>query len=122
MIKQGDKITCKDLTVTVDQIHSQSNYGTDDEPCYYIEFRDTDGVFRYWKQDVDGGFVTPAPMLVFECEECGFTLETDNEDEWVSASCPLCYPDSLDNESLFTDLGTRAQKFCGCEDYPCCGH
>ena len=50
---------------TIAEIESASNYKnyalpkSQQEDCWYIELRDTNGVFRYWRQDSDGGILLP---------------------------------------------------------------
>ena len=52
--KKGDKVRCMGITVTIDKILYQEfwdRYGWD------IEFIDTYGNFRHWKQYDDGGLL-----------------------------------------------------------------
>lgn len=55
-----------------------TNYGTDSDPDWYAEFRDTEGQFRYVKQKVDG-----FDVVVLETdtawEEFVATLKATNE-------------------------------------------
>lgn len=127
MILPGDTINCKGLSVVVGSIQSQSNYGTADEPCFYIEFKDENGIARYWKQDVDGGSVVfDNDRLIVLCDVCGYCFEVDNEDDYVAALCPICYSDPFDGDLFYVGDGEvsdqRSARICGCEDYPCCGH
>jgi len=54
-LKPGDIITCQRIRAIIKEITFQE-YWEDDG--YYVEFRDTNGVYRNWKQWVDGGTVT----------------------------------------------------------------
>lgn len=56
ILETGDKIKCKGITCTIKEITFQE-YWEDDG--FYIEFHDTNGVYRSWKQWVDGGKVIP---------------------------------------------------------------
>ena len=51
-LEPGDKIRCQGITCTIAEITFQE-YWEDDG--FYTEFRDTNGVYRNWKQWVDGG-------------------------------------------------------------------
>ena len=48
--RKGDKIRCMGITVTIDKILYQ-DYWRD----WDIEFIDTNGNYRHWKQGFDGG-------------------------------------------------------------------
>lgn len=52
VIKEGDRIRCNGLVVTIKKIYYQFDGGEDDLMC---EFEDTWGTHRYWKQQFDGG-------------------------------------------------------------------
>lgn len=49
--KPGDKIRCQGFTVTIKEIHYQYY----DDGFWDIEFTDTNGNYRHWKQYFDGG-------------------------------------------------------------------
>ena len=49
--KPGDVIVCQGITVTIEEIYCQYY----DDGFWDIEFMDTDGVYRHWKQRFDGG-------------------------------------------------------------------
>ena len=54
----GDIITCKGIKTVIDKIHYQDFYKSDrnDGTCDWdIEFEDTNGKYRHWKQYFDGG-------------------------------------------------------------------
>lgn len=51
-VKVGDTIVCNGLRATVATIHYQDYF---DESGFNIEFTSTDGVYRSWKQNLDGG-------------------------------------------------------------------
>lgn len=52
----GDKVRCKGTTCTIKEIAFQEYY---EGYGFVTEFRDTNGVYRNWKQWVDGGEVIP---------------------------------------------------------------
>lgn len=54
ILEPGDRIRCQGITCTIAEITFQE-YWEDDG--FYIEFRDETGVYRNWKQWVDGGEV-----------------------------------------------------------------
>lgn len=67
-VKVGDKVKAMGITSTIDTIHYIDVYAetghpsyrdAKDEDTYYIfydiEFRDTNGVYRHWKSNSDGG-------------------------------------------------------------------
>ena len=54
----GDKINCSGITVTIAEILYQDTYA--DEGELDIEFKDTHGNYRHWKQYFDGGKLIPA--------------------------------------------------------------
>lgn len=52
-LQKGDVIKCQGITCTIDTIAFQEPWSYRDS--YYLEFTDTDGVYRSWKQKYDGG-------------------------------------------------------------------
>lgn len=59
--KSGDIITSKGIKATIKDIHYQDYYKSDrnDGSCDWdIEFTDTNGNYRHWKQYFDGGDIT----------------------------------------------------------------
>lgn len=52
-LRPGDIVKCQGLTVTIKEIAWQEPWEW--RNAYYLEFRDTDGVYRSWKQNFDGG-------------------------------------------------------------------
>ena len=61
-LRPGDKIQCPvdfglititDFTVTIKEIKYQEPWEW--RNAYYLEFIDTNGVYRSWKQNIDGG-------------------------------------------------------------------
>jgi len=54
--KRGDKICCNGITVEIDIIFSQDYYPHDG---WDVEFDDTTGEYRRWKQYQDGGELIP---------------------------------------------------------------
>lgn len=54
VLEKGDKIRCQGITCTVAEITFQEYW---EGEGFYTEFRDTKGVYRNWKQWVDGGEV-----------------------------------------------------------------
>lgn len=62
-VKVGDEVTCKGMTVKIAEVVSSHNYGSDESPDWYIEFHDESGQYRYWKQSIDGGYITHAYMV-----------------------------------------------------------
>lgn len=53
---KGDMIYCKGIYVTIADILYQDFY----EGNFDIEFTDTEGIYRHWKQEYDGGRFIPA--------------------------------------------------------------
>lgn len=53
--KVGDKISCKGITVTIKEIIDQWTDRSMGTEFYCVEFRDTNGKYRMWKQYYDGG-------------------------------------------------------------------
>lgn len=49
--RKGDKIHCMGITVEIDRILYQDYYAD----AWDIEFFDTSGNYRHWKQSLDGG-------------------------------------------------------------------
>lgn len=50
---EGDKIFCAGHKVTIKQIAFQEPWEW--RNAWYLEFTDTNGVYRSWKQNFDGG-------------------------------------------------------------------
>lgn len=66
ILEPGDLIRCKGITVKIKEIHFQDDFGDDG---FDMEFMDTNGNYRSWKQRFDGGYVLQAqavPESVFE--------------------------------------------------------
>lgn len=61
-IRTGDKIHCMGVTAEVARILYQERYGTWD-----VEFIDTQGNYRHWKQYFDGGFIIPKNKQLINC-------------------------------------------------------
>lgn len=49
----GDQIKVGNTTETISEILSQDDW--EDRGGLYIEFKNADGKYRYWKQGPDGG-------------------------------------------------------------------
>lgn len=52
-LRHGDKICCKGITCTIDKISFQEPWEW--RNSYYLEFTDTNGNYKSWKQCFDGG-------------------------------------------------------------------
>ena len=50
----GDEVCCSGLRCTIKEIAFQEPWEW--RNSYYIEFTDTNGVYRSWKQYLDGGY------------------------------------------------------------------
>lgn len=63
VLEVGDSIFCAGIKATIADITFQEYWGDDKllEWGFYTEFRDTNGVYRNWKQMYDGGYVIPKP-------------------------------------------------------------
>ena len=59
--RKGDKIACMGITVTIAKIIYQEHYFDWD-----IEFIDTDGNYRHWKQYFDGGHLIKKKRRAFD--------------------------------------------------------
>lgn len=55
-LEPGDTIICHGVKATIEKITFQEYWEGDG---FYTEFTDTNGVYRNWKQWVDGGKVIP---------------------------------------------------------------
>lgn len=53
-LKPGDVVHCQGITCTIKEIAWQEPWEM--RKAYYLEFRDTNGVYRSWKQNFDGGY------------------------------------------------------------------
>lgn len=53
-LEPGDTIVCKGIRATIKEIKFQEYWDS-----YITEFIDTNGNYRSWKQEVDGGKVIP---------------------------------------------------------------
>lgn len=53
-LRPGDKIHCHGIVCTIKEITWQEPWEW--RKAYYLEFLDTDGVYRSWEQDFDGGY------------------------------------------------------------------
>ena len=52
-LKVGDVVHCKGITCEIKEIIEQEPWEW--RKAYYVEFRDTNDVYRNWKQNIDGG-------------------------------------------------------------------
>ena len=57
VLEIGDIVVCKGIRAEIASITFQEYWGEDEG--FYIEFRDTNGNYRNWKQYIDGGYVIP---------------------------------------------------------------
>ena len=53
-LRPGDVVHCQGIVCTIKEIAWQEPWEW--REAYYLEFRDTDGVYRSWKQNYDGGY------------------------------------------------------------------
>lgn len=53
-LRPGDKMHCKGIVCEIKEITYQEPWEW--REAYYLEFRDTDGNYRSWKQNFDGGY------------------------------------------------------------------
>jgi len=64
-------------------------------------------------------------MLELECLSCGFKWDTDDEDEAVQGTCPVCneyiYNECGELDRFLFPLQSDYDYTCHCEDAPCCG-
>lgn len=58
ILEPGDRICCQGIICTIKEIVYQEYW---EGHGFHTEFRDTDGVYHSWKQEIDGGHVTPKP-------------------------------------------------------------
>lgn len=56
MLEPGDTIVCKGIRVIIKEIMYQDYY---DGEGFNTEFIDANGIYRSWKQYIDGGKVIP---------------------------------------------------------------
>lgn len=55
-VKPGDAIRCMGITVVIEKIYYAHYFGGGhDDDGWMIEFVDSNGNYRYWKQYLDGG-------------------------------------------------------------------
>jgi hypothetical protein len=52
-LEVGDTIKCKGIVATIAEITFQEPWEW--REAWYLEFTDTNGVYRSWKQNYDGG-------------------------------------------------------------------
>lgn len=62
-LRPGDVVHCQGIVCTIKEIAWQEPWEW--REAYYLEFRDTNGVYRSWKQNYDGGF---ADLMEIEAE------------------------------------------------------
>lgn len=62
-LRPGDVVHCQGIVCTIKEIVWQEPWEW--REAYYLEFRDTNGVYRSWKQNYDGGF---ADLMEIEAE------------------------------------------------------
>lgn len=53
-LKPGDIVHCHGIVCEIKKIAWQEPWSW--RNAYYLEFRDTNGVYRSWKQNFDGGY------------------------------------------------------------------
>lgn len=53
-LRPGDRIHCQGIVCTIKEIAWQEQWEW--REAYYLEFRDTNGVYRLWKQNYNGGY------------------------------------------------------------------
>ena len=59
-VEVGDRIICHGYSYEIAEIISQNDWGEDPDGTFYgiyVEFKDTNGDYHYWKQGIDGGLV-----------------------------------------------------------------
>ena len=56
ILEAGDIVVCQGIQATISEITFQEYW---EGEGFYAEFRDTNGIYRNWKQWVDGGYVIP---------------------------------------------------------------
>ena len=62
-LRPGDVVHCQGIVCTIKEIVWQEPWEW--REAYYLEFRVTNGVYRSWKQNYDGGF---ADLMEIEAE------------------------------------------------------
>lgn len=53
-LRPGDIIHCKGITCKIKEIVYQEPWEW--RKAYHVEFFDTNGTYRSWKQNIDGGY------------------------------------------------------------------
>lgn len=57
-LQVGDIVVCQGIKATIAEIAFQEPYEW--RNSWYLEFKDTDGEYRSWKQEYDGGYALDA--------------------------------------------------------------
>lgn len=97
-LRPGDKIFCQGLEVTIKEIAWQEPWEM--RKSYYLEFWDTAGTYRSWKQGIDGGYAVLAPE-----EEFSDFYEQAEQEEYIEFD--------EDMEASFPDLEDLLQRLLG---------
>lgn len=77
-LREGDKIHCKGITCTIAEIAWQEPWSW--REAYYLEFTDTNGIYRSWKQNMDGG---EAELVDAEMLSDHFIWDFSEEDGYI---------------------------------------
>lgn len=79
-VRKGDRIHCMGITVTIQKVFYYDWWETWD-----IEFIDTEGNYRHWKQAYDGGEFFPRQRRAYDW------YGTDVTDLYVKYGQPIYY-------------------------------
>lgn len=105
-LRPGDTIVCQGIRATIKEIAFQEPWEW--RQAYYLEFRDTNGIYRSWKQNFDGGYAILSPDEEEE-EAPNFSDEIDGDLEDLI--------EGLDPEDLLKALLEEDVDIWGDEDF-----